>query len=110
MMDLVNNLCRNFCTYYKPSKDEELACRGFVVVKELMAMGRQVNFDGSDRRPGSSTEEDLRENLCPTCPFYAGDCDFILQEGDAMPCGGFIFLGLAIERDMIGIDDVLHIE
>ena len=97
-MDLVNNLCRNFCSYYKPSKDEELACRGFVVVKRLIEMGKQIPFEKSDRRPSPLTEEDLRKVLCPTCPFYEGDCDFILQEGDARPCGGFIFLGLLLDR------------
>ena len=109
-MDLVKNLCGKFCAYYKPSKDEELACRGFVVVKQLIEMGKQVDFKELNRRPGRLTEEDLRKDLCPTCPFYEGDCDFILQQGDALPCGGFIFLGLQIERDMICIDDVREIE
>lgn len=110
-MDMVNKLCGNFCSYYKPSKDEELACRGFVVVKRLIETGKQVSFEGSSNiRPGPLTEEALRKVLCPTCPFYEGDCDFILQEGAALPCGGFILLGLQIERDMICIDDVRNIE
>lgn len=110
IMDLVKNLCGNFCAYYKPSKDEELACRGFVVVNKLIEMGGQINFEEANRRPVLLTEEDLRKVLCPTCPFYDGDCDFILQEGDAIPCGGFIFLGLQIERGMICMDDVRNIE
>ena len=109
-MDLVNKLCGNFCSYYKPSKDEELACRGFVVVKQLIERGKQVSFEESKRRSGPLTEEGLRKVLCPACPFYEGDCDFILQEGYAMPCGGFIFLGLLIESGMICIDDVQDIE
>jgi len=109
-MDLVKNLCGNFCAYYKPAKAEELACRGFVVVKELMQRGKQVSFEESNKRPGLLTEEGLRKVLCLKCPFYEGDCDFILQEGDAMPCGGFIFLGLLIEKGMICIDDVRDIE
>ena len=109
-MDLVNKLCGNFCSYYKPAKDEELACRGFIVVKQLIGKGKQVDFKRADRRLSPLTEEDLRGVLCPTCPFYEGDCDFILQEGDALPCGGFIFLGLQIERGMIRIDDVRDIE
>lgn len=108
-MDLLNNLCGNFCAYYKPLKDEELACRGFVVVERLMEMGKRVPFAGSDRRAGLQTEEALRKVLCPTCPFYEGDCDFILQEGEALPCGGFIFLGLQIESGIICIDDVRDI-
>jgi hypothetical protein len=106
----LTRLCQAYCRYYKPSKDKELACRGFVVVKELMEKGRHITFEESERMPGHVTEEDLRTVLCPACPFYEGDCDFILQEGDAMPCGGFILLGLLIERGMIGIDDVRDIK
>lgn len=109
-MDLVINLCENFCSYYKPSKEAELSCRGFVVVKELIKTGRQVPFDVSKRRSSPLTEEALRKVLCPTCPFYEDDCDFILQKGEALPCGGFIILGHVIERGIIGVDDVRDIE
>jgi hypothetical protein len=109
-MDLIKNLCGNFCSYYKPSKDEELACRGFVVVKKLIETGKKVHFEALNSRAGLQTEEGLRKVLCPGCPFYECDCDFILQEGEARPCGGFIFLGLLIEKGMICIDDVRNIE
>ena len=110
IMDLVKKLCGNFCSYYKPSKGEELACRGFVVVKKLIETGKKVPFETSNSRPSLQTEEDLIKVLCPACAFYEGDCDFILQEGDAIPCGGFIFLGLLTERGMICMDDVRNIE
>lgn len=109
-MDLVKDLCGNFCSYYKPSKDEELACRGFVVVKSLIEMGKQIPFEKADRRPSALTAEELRKILCPTCPFYGSDCDYILQEGEALPCGGFIFLGLLLDSGTIYIDDVRNIE
>ena len=109
-MDLVKRLCGNFCAYYKPSKDEELACRGFVVVKKLIDAGKKIPFGDSDGVPGLQTEEDLRKVLCLSCPFYEGDCDFILQEGDARPCGGFIFLRLLLDNGIICIDDVRDIE
>ena len=105
----LRDICRNFCSYYKPLKKEELACRGFAVVRELMERGKQIPFEKSERRPGRLTGEVLREVLCPTCPFYNNDCDFILQEGEALPCGGFIFLGLLIEDGLICIDEVRNI-
>ena len=108
-MDLVKKLCGNFCSYYKPSKDEELACRGFFVVKKLIEAGKEISFEESNERADPLTEEDLRTALCQTCPFYDGDCDFILQEGAAMPCGGFIFLRLLLDRGIICIDDVRDI-
>jgi hypothetical protein len=109
-MDLIKGLCKEFCFYYKPSKEEGLACRGFAVAKGLTDIGKQIAFEKSDRRPGLLTGEKLREVLCPPCAFYDGDCDFILNEGDAQPCGGFIFLGLLIENGMINIDDIRNIE
>ena len=107
---LSRELCKTYCQYYKPSKEEGLACRGFVVVKRLIEMGKQISFEGPNRRSGPLTEADLRKDLCPSCQFYKSDCDFILQEGAAMPCGGFILLGLLIENGMICIDDVRDIE
>ncbi|MFZ2196320.1 MAG: hypothetical protein WAV13_01205 [Thermodesulfovibrionales bacterium] len=109
-MDLVKNLCENFCAYYKPSKDEDLACRGFVVVKRLIKTGKPIPFEKSSKRPGTLAEEDLKKILCPACAFYDGDCDFILRENDASPCGGFIFLSLLLDSGVICIDDVRNIE
>jgi hypothetical protein len=109
-MDLVKNLCANFCSYYKPAKKEELACRGFIVVKRLIYMGKDIPFEKSGRSPGALMGEDLAKSLCPACPFYESDCDYILLEGDATPCGGFIFLRLLLDRGIISIDDVRNIE
>jgi len=109
-LDLRDYLCSNFCAYYKPSKDEEPACRGSLVLKRLLENGKNISFEKSAKRSSPLTEGVLRKVLCLTCPFYEGDCDFILQEGEALPCGGFIFLGHLIERGIIGVDDVRDIE
>lgn len=109
-MDLVKNICEKVCAYYKPSKDESLACRGFLVLKELLENGKKISCDKPDGRARPLTEESLGKVLCLTCPFYEGDCDFVLRKGDAMPCGGFIYLGLLIERGMISLDDIRDIE
>jgi hypothetical protein len=109
-MDLAKKLCENFCSYYKPSKEEELACRGFAVVRRLIEIGKQIPFENPDRSPSALAGGDLRDVLCPACPFYESDCDHILQEGDARPCGGFIFLGLLLDEGIICIDDVRNIE
>jgi hypothetical protein len=109
-MDLRNNLCRNFCFYYKPSIKEELACGGFLVVERLIRKAKQLSFEKSEKKIDLQTEEKLLKTLCPVCPFFEGDCDFILKEGDARPCGGFILLGQLIDRGLMSIDDVRNIE
>ncbi len=110
-MGPLDNFCSSYCVYYKSSKEEEeLACRGFFVLKGLLEKGKDFSFMDPVRRPDIQTEDALRKVLCRTCPFFENDCDFILQEGDALPCGGFIFLGFSIERGMIFIDDIPAIE
>jgi len=86
-------LCRNFCQYYKPGKNEELTCRGFVVAHKILQKGRRLSLERPDTLslPDAGTVEALRGSLCGACEFRAGDCDFILT-GAATPCGGFILL------------------
>jgi len=38
-------LCKNFCAYFKPSKKEDLACEGFVVIGRLLSKGKNIAFD-----------------------------------------------------------------
>ena len=45
MTTIREELCRNFCPYYKPSKDEELACLGFSVIERLIGKGWAISFD-----------------------------------------------------------------
>ena len=48
MTTIREGLCRNFCPYYKPSKDEELACLGFTVIERLIGKGWTIPFDTPD--------------------------------------------------------------
>ena len=87
-------LCRNFCQYYKPGKNEELACQGFVVVHRLIEKGRRLSQEKPRRTaaPDARTIEGLKERVCTACSFRAADCDFILSGGTASPCGGYALL------------------
>lgn len=103
------NLCQTFCPYFKPSKEEGLACRGFLVVEKLLKKGLEIPFDKKDKKPGTKTQKTLIRNLCVSCPFYESDCDFVLQKQGAPPCGGFILLGHLLEKSIIHIDDIKNI-
>ena len=87
-------LCRNFCRYYKPGKNEELACQGFVVVHRLIEKGRRLSQDRPRRTsvPDARTIEGLKGRVCSACSFREADCDFILSGGTASPCGGYALL------------------
>ncbi|MEK6745050.1 MAG: hypothetical protein AABZ15_15655 [Nitrospirota bacterium] len=87
-------LCHNFCQYYKPGKNEELACQGYVVVHRLIEKGRHVSQDKPRRTAAldARTIEGLKGRVCAACSFRAADCDFILSGGTASPCGGYVLL------------------
>jgi hypothetical protein len=102
-------ICMNFCSYYKPDKAEDLACRGFTVLEELMRKGRQISLEkraGAVSPPVSAT---LSTHLCPACPFREDGCDFASGQKGARPCGGFLLLGHLIGSGVVDVDDLANI-
>ncbi|OGW46653.1 MAG: hypothetical protein A2X57_07920 [Nitrospirae bacterium GWD2_57_8] len=102
-------LCLNFCKYYKPEKNEELECRGAVIVRRLMQNGRRVPLDRPAEMTGPSAivVEKLKSSMCSDCDFLAEDCDFILTGGQAVPCGGFVLLAHLLDKGTIEIEDLV---
>jgi len=121
---LTSEICKGYCQYYKPSKDEEIACMGFIIAERLAEWGLPISFPVapgplSDKAeaemPGEETTALLRNQICTVCPFYEKDCDFIrfhrhnapdVQQVKAMPCGGFLFLGRLLDMEIIDIRDI----
>jgi hypothetical protein len=108
MTTIREKLCRNFCPYYKPLKDEELACLGFTVVERLSGKGWAISFDTHDKGFEEQTKKVLLEALCAACPFFENDCDFVTGSSNS-PCGGFTLLGLLLDKKVIHIDDIKNI-
>lgn len=104
---LNSTLCRNFCPYYKPQKNEDLACQGYLAVQRLIAGGKRISLDKRDRlMSGTASEEALKQAMCRACSFYESDCDFILTGGESSPCGGFVLLSRLLAAGEITIDDI----
>jgi len=121
---LTSEICKGYCQYYKPSKDEEIACMGFIIAERLVEWGLPISSPvisgplsnkGETEMPGEETTVLLRNQICTVCPFYEDDCDFIgfhrlnapdAQQVKAMPCGGFLFLGRFIDSKIIDIRDI----
>jgi len=108
MTTLREKLCRNFCPYYKPSQDEELACLGFTVIEKLIGRGRAISFDAQDKGFEERTQKTLLEVLCAACPFFENDCDFVTGSSHSS-CGGFTLLGRLLDKKVIHIDDIKNI-
>jgi len=106
---LRERLCLQFCPYFKPSKNEELACKGFLVVEGLIKEGKEIPFIKSDKILEVDTEKILMETLCVSCPFNESDCDYAQQEEGASPCGGFLLLGKLLETQIVTVDNIKDI-
>lgn len=112
--DLKNALCMRYCRYYKPGKAEDLACMGYTVADRLAEEGIDLCLSDG-RQPsvamqGREVRDVLVQSICRSCPFSPLDCDFMaLRRGEpvgapeeAVPCGGFLFLG-----DLLAIGHIL---
>jgi hypothetical protein len=101
-------LCLNFCQYYKPGRNEDLSCQGFIVVHGIMQKGRNLPLERPDKLsiPDSRTAESLRKKVCGVCEFHAADCDFILTGGAAAPCGGFALLSHLLESGELTLEEI----
>lgn len=103
---LQQTICRKFCRYYKPSKEEGLACLGYLVIESLSNSGREMRFPASCGKPGASAERILLDRVCARCPFYEDGCDFVSGAPDSSPCGGFIVLGHMHEAGDLSVHDM----
>jgi hypothetical protein len=104
-LSLEQTLCLKFCSYYKPGKNGELACKGYMVVERLLREGKSLVL--ASRSGGSNpVQRDLLiKTLCMNCDFHEQDCDF-MQNRAAPPCGGFILLERLLGSGVITLEDI----
>jgi hypothetical protein len=58
---LVKLLCSGYCSFYKPEKDEELACKGFLILEKLLDERKEVPVRTEKIVLGIKTESALQE-------------------------------------------------
>jgi hypothetical protein len=102
---LVKTLCLKYCSYYKPSKNEELACRGFSVVERLMQTGRTIPLENTGVSGDKQVMDQLVQSLCSVCIFHEHDCDYF-QDRVSQPCGGFVLLSQLLGSGKITIAEI----
>ena len=102
---LDRSFCLQFCSYYKPGKNEELACRGYEVVERLLQRGVKILFEKTGKEINHAASEMIVQKMCVTCIFQKDDCDF-MQNRAAPPCGGFVLLSQLLAAKVITIEDI----
>ncbi|HUJ19703.1 MAG TPA: hypothetical protein VL197_17075 [Nitrospirota bacterium] len=98
-------LCLNFCAYYKPGRNEELACRGYRVIERLTKQGRRIPLERKEQERDAMTDDAVIRRLCVACDFRKDGCDFAMDR-KAQPCGGFLLLGQLLRAGIITPDDM----
>jgi hypothetical protein len=99
-------VCRPYCVFFKEGQKEDMACGAALVAVKLARRGLVSTGDLPGPPDAQSPVRDypiLRDLVCERCPFVLDGCDFRLPERpeDAVPCGGFVLLGLLLEAGMI---------
>ncbi len=102
---LEQTLCLKFCSYYKPGKNEELACKGYRVAERLLREGKRLDFENNSCESNPDPADRMVKALCVSCDFHERDCDF-MQDRTARPCGGFVFLEKLLGSGVITIEDI----
>lgn len=103
---LQERLCRKFCRYYKPSKDESLACMGYLVVESLLKDRNTLPLPSAVERQSASLEKMLVGLMCSRCPFFEDGCDFVKAVAGSSPCGGFVVLCHIVGTQELSFDDI----
>ncbi len=103
-----STLCRALCAYYKPGRNEELACQGYLVVQELVRRGRKLRQERPAPllSPGAAVRKGLEERVCGRCSFRVQDCDYSATGGAAAACGGFLLLAHLLAAGELVLEDL----
>ena len=102
---LEQTLCLKFCSYYKPGKNEELACRGYLVAERLSKEGKNLVLEDSGGGSSAVLRDRLINVLCLACDFHEQDCDF-MQDRAAPPCGGMVVLTQLLKTNQVSLEDI----
>ena len=103
--ELTQAACVQLCPYYKPGRNEELACQGYLVLERLALKGVLIGRSKAEHPRDRAGEEHLVRALCMACSFHAQDCDF-MENSELPPCGGFLLLAQLLAAKDISMEDV----
>ncbi len=118
-------ICRRYCSYYKPQKNEAEKCLAFELLNAWAAQAPEMRaalarspetvadadflpirsepngntgaLGNQDRAPGKEISlQTIEKIICSHCVFRSQGCDFANKVPGAAPCGGVRALGLLL--------------
>jgi hypothetical protein len=102
---LKETVCLQFCSYYKPGRNEELSCGGYERIERFLEEGRKVAIEVSGSCGDAGQTEAIVRAICRRCGFREDGCDFMLDR-KSPPCGGFRLISQLIADGMLQIEDL----
>jgi radical SAM protein with 4Fe4S-binding SPASM domain len=110
---MVELVCTRYCSHYKPSQEEDMACQGFKFLQRLAdrdpttldRLRPKDDFEFKDRYPHL-----LHHALCQSCDFLIDGCDFkdSKHTRQSAPCGGYIATEQLLEQRFLDEDNLLR--
>ena len=105
-------ICRPFCRFFREGRKEELACRGAVLIEQLVKKDvlqpGTIPGGGKTPRLWSVHHPVLQAFVCNRCEFQPDGCDFQARTPPphAEPCGGYILLSLLLQQGRLSTRDL----
>lgn len=106
-------ICRRYCSYYKPGQKEDMACRGLIFVQSFIERHPESikEFPSRCAFPFKDRYHHLlHHTICQYCDFLIDGCDFKDpgQSGHPPPCGGYLLLESLLEQALIDKDTLVR--
>ncbi len=83
-------ICKDFCNYYKPGKEEEI-CGGYFYLRNFVTPLELTSLIKIFKIRKEEVVERNFSSLCEKCEFRVDGCDFFVSKSD-IPCGGYVIL------------------
>ncbi len=114
--ELVEKICKPFCSFYKEGK-EEMLCRGAEIFRKIFNNSQNERFLAYFNEEISCPKvfyqnDEMLKKICRKCEFYITGCDFTDPDfkGYSPPCGGYIAVVCLIKEKNITLQALLDAE
>ncbi|MEN2994179.1 MAG: hypothetical protein ABDH19_02375 [Thermodesulfovibrio sp.] len=83
-------ICKRFCNYYKPNRENEL-CGGYFYIQKYLTSRELNEIVNTFHLSNQTMTIQSLSFICENCDFKEGDCDFFVDKSKT-PCGGYLII------------------